>query len=171
MSQVAFPSQAWFDEYKDGINGHDEYNEKSSGWGVDFNGDFIFKMTDMPVDSLDIDAMPEELQEEMDQYISESGGDGYVGQAFVGLEDGECTEAYLIESEDEVDEGFVLSGTYETWVDLIKGNIGAVDGMMSGKFDLEGDMQKVLQYTDSATILTEIAGGVDAYFAHEEYGQ
>jgi putative sterol carrier protein len=169
MSQVAFPSQAWFDEYNDGINGHEEYNEKSSGWGVDFNGDFIFKMTDMPVDSLAIDAMPEELQNEMDQYVSEDGADGHVGQAFVGLEDGECTGARLIESTDEVDEGFMLTGTYDNWVELIRGNIGAVDGMMSGKFELDGDMQKVLQYTDSATLLTEIAGSVDAHFVHEEY--
>jgi hypothetical protein len=164
--QIVFPSQAWFDEYKEGINADTELSEE---WGVDFNGDFIFKMTDMPVDDLDRDAMPEDLIADLDAYVKESDSEGYVGYAFVALEAGNCPEARLIESPDEVDEGFVLSGTYDTWVDLIKGNIGAVDGMMSGKFDLEGDMQKVLQYTDSATRLTDIAGGVDAVFAHEEF--
>lgn len=169
--QISFPSQAWFDAYQEAINNHEEYREKSEGWGVDFNGDFIFKMTDMPVDDLDVDAMPEDLQEELDQYINETDAEGYVGHSYVGLEDGECTDAYLIEDPSEVDEGFMLTGTYENWVELVRGNIGAVDGMMSGKFELDGDMQKVLQYTDSATLLTEISNGVDAVFAHEEYGQ
>jgi hypothetical protein len=30
-------------------------------------------------------------------------------------------------------------------------------------------MQKILQYSDAATLLTECAGQVDSVFAHEEY--
>ena len=164
--EIVFPSQAWFDQYKNEVNGDAEYADVSEGWGVDFNGDFIFKMTDMPVDDIDEDALPADIEEELETYV-----DGGTGQAFVGLEDGECTEAYLIESADEVEEGFVLTGTYDNWVELIRGNIGAVDGLMSGKFELDGDMQKVLQYSDAATLLTEDAGKVDAVFAHEEYAK
>jgi len=164
--KIVFPSSAWFDSYQDGINADDELAED---WGVDFNGDFVFTMTDMPVDDLDRDAMPDELDEEIDAYIHETDSDGYTGHAYVALEAGNCDDARLIEDPSEVDYGFVLRGTYDTWVDLIKGNVGAVDGMMSGQFELEGDMQKVLQYTDSATRLTDIAGGVDAVFAHEEF--
>lgn len=167
--QIVFPSSEWFEEYQTVVNNDEDYEEKSAGWGVDFNGDFIFKMTEMPLDEIDVEAMPEDLQDQLDTYVNESGGDGHVGQAFVGLEDGKCTEARLIEDESEVDEGFKLTGTYDNWVELIRGNIGAVDGMMSGKFELDGDMQKVLQYTDAATRLTEDAGAVDAVFAHEEY--
>jgi putative sterol carrier protein len=169
MTQTVFPSSDWFEAYKQGINGDDEYSDLSAGWGVEFNGDFIFKMTDMPVEDLDLEAMPEDLQTELDQYINESETEGYVGYSFVALEDGECTAAELIEDPEGVEEGFVLAGTYDTWVDLINGDVGAVDGMMSGQFELDGDMQKVLQYTDSATRLTDIAGDVDAVFAHEEY--
>ena len=164
--EIIFPSQAWFDEYENKVNEDEEYADKSEGWGVDFNGDFIFKMTDMPIDDIDTDALPGDLQDELDTYV-----DGGTGQAYVGLEDGSCTDAYLIESEDEVDQGFVLTGTYDNWVELIRGNIGAVDGLMSGKFELDGDMQKVLQYSDAATLLTEDAGKVDAVFAHEEYAK
>ncbi|MFB6179363.1 MAG: SCP2 sterol-binding domain-containing protein [Halorientalis sp.] len=164
--EIVFPSQAWFDEYKNNVNADEEYADVSEGWGVDFNGDFIFKMTDMPIDDIDIDALPEDLQDELDQYVEDG-----VGQAFVGLADGECTDAFLIESADEVEEGFVLTGTYDNWVELIRGNIGAVDGLMSGKFELDGDMQKVLQYSDAATLLTENAGKVGGVFAHEEYAK
>ena len=169
--KIPFPSQEWFDAYKEAINNSDEYAESSEGWGVDFNGDFIFKVTNMPVDDLDIDAMPEDIQDELDEYIEEHDGEGYVGHSYVGLEDGECTGAELIHGPDDVDAGFILEGTYDNWVELTKGNIGAVDGMMSGKFDLDGDMQKVLQYTDSATLLTEVAAGINSEFAHEAYGK
>ncbi|WP_299264901.1 SCP2 sterol-binding domain-containing protein [Halorientalis sp.] len=165
---LMFPSSEWFDDYQQKVNSNEEYAEKSAGWGVDFNGDFIFKMTDMPLDEIDVEAMPEHLQEELDQYVTET-SEGHTGLSIVGLEDGECTEASLIESEDEVDNGFKLTGTYENWVELTRGNIGAVDGMMSGKFELDGDMQKILQYSDAATLLTECAGQVDSVFAHEEY--
>jgi len=169
--QIVFPSQDWFDAYREIVNDHDEYQEKSAGWGVDFNGNFIFKMTEMPIDDLDMDAMPEDLRTELDQYVNETGDEGYVGLSFVGLEDGECIEARLVESEAEVDNGFKLTGTYDSWVEMMEGEIGAVDGMMSGKFELDGDMQKVLQYSDSATLLTEAARDVDDVFAHEEYGK
>ncbi|MFB6166565.1 MAG: SCP2 sterol-binding domain-containing protein [Haloarculaceae archaeon] len=167
--KTVFPSKEWFAEYQEAVNADEKYVSASEGWGVDFNGDFIFKMTDMPLDEIDVDSMPEDLQDQMGTYVKETGGEGHVGLAFVGLEDGECTEARLIESADEVEEGFQLTGPYDNWVELIRGNIGAVDGMMSGKFELDGDMQKILQYTDAATRLTEDAGSVDAVFAHEEY--
>jgi putative sterol carrier protein len=170
MTETVFPSEEWFELYEDAINDHEEYNESSEGWGVEFNGDFSFKMPDMPGEDLDFDAMPDDIREEMETYVKETDTEGYVGHSFVQLEDGTCQGARLIESPDEVEEGFMLTGTYDNWVSLIQGDIGAVDGMMSGKFDLDGDMQKVLQYTDSATMLTEIAGSIDAVFAHEAFG-
>jgi putative sterol carrier protein len=166
---LLFPSQAWFAEYEDEINNDAEYEETSEGWGVDFNGHFVFKMTEMPIDEMDTDAMPEYLQEELDQYVQESDGEGYVGHAFCGLEGGECTGAYLIESPDEVDEGFLLSATTENWKSLLRQEQGVIDGLMGGDFELDGDMQKVLQYSDAAVRLTELAGEPDAEFADEKF--
>lgn len=166
---LIFPSQAWFAEYEDRINDDAEYAEKSEGWGTDFDGNFIFEMTEMPIDEMDVDAMPEYLQEELDTYVEETGGDGYVGHAFLGLEDGECTGARLVEDVDEVDPGFYLSATTETWKALLKQEVGIIDGMMSGDFDLDGDMQKILQYSDAAVRLTDIAGEIDAEFADERF--
>jgi putative sterol carrier protein len=165
--ETIFPSEAWFQEYKNKVNESEEYSEKSAGWGVDFDGDFIFKMTDMPVDEIDTSQLPEKVQEELEAYVHETDSEGYVGYSYVALEDGACSEAFLIESPAEVDNGFMYSGTYDTWIELMEGNVGAVDGLMSGKFDLDGDMQKILQYSDAATILTELAGSVDATYAHE----
>ncbi|MFQ3319296.1 MAG: putative sterol carrier protein [Natronomonas sp.] len=167
---IYFPSQAWFAAYKDRINENEAYAEQAADWGVDFNGDFIFEMRNMPVDDLDIDAMPDDLRSEIDQYVNEENG-VHVGYSFVGLEGGKCTDAYLIESPDEVDVGFRLTADNETWKDLMRGNLGVVDGMMSGHFDIEGDMQKVMQYSQAAVELTESAASIDAAFADETFSK
>lgn len=38
---------------------------------------------------------------------------------------------------------------------------------MTGRFDIVGDLQKVLQYSRTAVRLTETAAGIDAEFAGE----
>ncbi|EMA39464.1 sterol carrier protein [Halococcus morrhuae DSM 1307] len=166
---LLFPSQAWFAAYEEEINGDEEYADVSEGWGVDFNGHFVFEMTEMPVDELDVEAMPDYLQEELDTYLDETDDRGYVGHAFCGLEDGKCTGAYLVESPGEVDEGFLLSATTENWKALLEQEMGVIDGLMGGDFELDGDMQKILQYSDAAVKLTELAGEPDHEFADEKY--
>lgn len=166
MSELVFPSQAWFDEYRQAINDDDEYGEMASDWGVGFNGDFLFVTENMPVDEIDLDAAPDEIAEEMEEFV-----DGDTGYAFVGLEGGDCTEARLVSSPDDVDAGFILRGDLAVWKDLMRGDIGAIDGMMSGAFELEGDMNKVMQYSQAAAQLTEISAGIDCVFADEEYAE
>ena len=85
----------------------------------------------MPIDSLDTDPMPDSLAAELDRYVRE--GDGsYVGDAFLGLEGGECPAARLVEGPDEVDPGVTLTADKDTWKQLMAGEIGVVDGMMPG---------------------------------------
>jgi hypothetical protein len=40
---------------------------------------------------------------------------------------------------------------------------------MSGHFDIEGDMQKVMQYSQAAVQLTESAADIDAVYADDEF--
>ena len=91
-----FPSQGWFDEYREPINDDNAYAEAAADWGVDFDGDFVFEMREMPVDDLEAAAMPDGLAAEPDRYVSEEDGD-HVGYALLGLEGGECTDARLLE--------------------------------------------------------------------------
>lgn len=164
MSEVLFPSQAWFDEYKHAINENEEYGEAAADWGVGFDGDFLFITENMPIDGIDMDALPDDLREEMETYV-----DGDTGYTYVGLEGGNCTDAYLIEDPDDVQAGFILRADYDVWKQLLRGDIGAIDGMMSGKFELEGDMNKVMQYSQAAATLTDISAGIDASFVDETY--
>ena len=136
-----FPSQAWMEEYKDRLNESEEYGEQGAGWGVDFNGDFIFHI-------VADDRLPD------DRYF------------FIALEDGDCTAVREVEDLDEVEYGFIMRGSYSDWQKLNNGEMGAIDGMMSGVFDLEGDMQKVMQYSGAAVTMTEISSSIDTEYAY-----
>lgn len=166
---LVFPSQAWFAEYEKTINDDEEYESASDGWGDGFDGDFVFEMTKTPIDEMDVDTMPEYLQEELDQYVTKTDDRGYVGRAYCRLENQQCTSSRLVEDFDEVDTGFVLSATTEKWKSLLRQEQGIIDGLMGGDFELEGNMQKILQYSDAAVRLTDLSGSVDAEFADEKY--
>jgi putative sterol carrier protein len=138
---IQFPSEEWIVEWREQLNDNDEYAEKGQGWGVGFNGDFVFHIR---AD----DRLPE------DRYF------------FIALDDGTCTEAREIDSPDEVDAGFVYRGDYGDWVALNQGDIGPIDGMMSGVFDIEGDMQKVLQYSEAAVAMSETGQRIDTEYTY-----
>ncbi|WP_254534609.1 SCP2 sterol-binding domain-containing protein [Halomarina litorea] len=141
---LKLPSEAdeWISVWREHLNDSEAYAEKGTGWGVGFDGDFVFVIE--PDDTYPGDPV----------YL------------FVGLEDGRCTDAYEVGSPDEVDHGFVYRGPYTNWKGLVEGDVGAMDGLMSGKFDLDGDMQKVLQYSDAAVVMTENAAAIDTEFEY-----
>jgi putative sterol carrier protein len=138
---VPFPSEAWIQEWRERLNDNEEYAEAGQGWGVGFNGDFVYHVR---AD----DRLPEDV------YF------------FIGLEDGECTEAYQIDDPEEVDAGFIYRGDYSDWLALNQGDIGPIDGMMSGVFDIEGDMQKVLQYSEAALVMNETGREIDTEYTY-----
>ena len=136
-----FPSEEWIAEWRERLNDDEEYAEKGQGWGAEFNGDFVFHIR---AD----DRLPD------DHYF------------FIGLEDGTCTEARRIDDPDEVDAGFVYRGDYSDWVALNRGDVGPIDGMMSGVFDIEGDMQKVLRYSEAAVAMSETGRELDTDYQY-----
>ena len=138
---IPFPSEEWIAEWRERLNDDEEYAEKGQGWGAEFNGDFVFHVR---AD----DRLPD------DHYF------------FIGLKDGTCTEARGIDDPDEVDPGFVYRGDYSDWVALNQGDIGPIDGMMSGVFDIEGDMQKVLQYSEAAVVMSETGRELDTDYQY-----
>lgn len=141
---LAFPSDGdeWISEYGALLDENDAYDDAGEGWGVDFDGDFLFVVE--PDDAFE----------------------GPPARFFLGLEDGACTDAYAVEDPDDEEYGFVFRGPYTNWKKLFVGDLGPVDGMMSGQFDVEGDMQKVLRYSDAAIEMTETGREIDTEFEY-----
>ncbi|MCX2817749.1 SCP2 sterol-binding domain-containing protein [Haladaptatus sp. F3-133] len=148
---VDFPSDGWIDEWKAQLNDNDEYAEKASDWGVGWNGDFIFTI---------------EVDDEAKEKFPELVGDNDKVQYFIGLEGGECTGAYQVDDLEDVDYGFEIIGPYENWKKLANGEIGAIDSLMSGQFELNGDMQRVMQYSDGAVEMVETATDIETNFVY-----
>lgn len=141
---ITLPDEAdeWIQAWQDELNASDAYSDAGSGWGDGFDGSFLFHIR------------PDGEYDGDDVYL------------YVDLEDGECTAAEQVASEDAVEWGFAYRGDYADWKALVHGELGAIDGLMSGKFDLDGDMQKVLQYSEAAIVMTENAAAVDTEFAY-----
>lgn len=136
---VQFPSDEWFEKLKEKLNNNDTYNEEATGWGTDFNGDFI--LTINPGDGLS----------ETVQY-------------YVGLYDGECTEVYEVDDPGKEDNGFEMVGDYSSWKQLVQGQLGPIEGIMSGDFELKGSMNTLLKYQDASTTFVETCSEIDSEF-------
>ena len=55
-------------------------------------------------------------------------------------------------------------GKYSNWVKLIKGEIDPIQGLMTGKFKLDGSMMKIMRYTNAAKEMVNTAKMVDTQF-------
>lgn len=56
-----FPSREWLEAYQAALNDNEVYREVSEGWGVDFAGDFVFEITDVPVTETTVGDLPADL--------------------------------------------------------------------------------------------------------------
>ena len=134
-----FPSDEWFEELGDRLNANETYGEQAEGYGVDFNGDYIFT-------------------------VGAGGGLPETHHYFIGLEDGDCTGTRPVDNPAEVDHGFQLSGPYENWKNLVRGEMGAIEGIMGGDFELDGDMNTLLKFQDAATTFVDTCSEIETEF-------
>lgn len=228
-----WPTSAWLERYRDALNDNESLTEKGAGWGVDWNGDFVFEIRDVPVQERTIGDLPEDIwgvlevaMEQLDEEtlatvvdtapdevradiearegplheraiaelretplvdapdrlwpeferllpdihrkllddLEENVTDDGTVYAFVGLEDGRCTGVDVLDAADERAHGMRLHGPYGGWTELMTGDLSIVQAIMSGKLDLDGDMNRVLQYTDASIEMTETAAALDKEF-------
>jgi len=142
-----FMSEEWLELYKVALNGNEAYAKAASWW----TGDFIF-------------------------IVRASGNLDHDVMAFIGLTHGKCTGVKPILSEDEFevvgpDEKasnadkiaveYTYEANYETWLQILKGDLDPVRGLLSGKAKIVGNMAKVLKATDAAKELVRTATLVD----------
>ena len=145
-----FLSEEWLDLYKDALNANEAYAKAASWW----TGDFVFIVR--AAGNLDHDVM-----------------------AFIGLTHGKCTGVKSISGEDEYEvvkpgenvsssEKLAVEYTYEanydTWVQILKGDLDPIRGLLSGQSKIQGEMAKVLKATDAAKELVRTATLIDTEY-------
>ncbi len=75
--------------------------------------------------------------------------DGTSTKLYIDLWHGKCRKAY--EVTDEVPETeFVMSGPYSNWKLVAEKKLDPIQGLMTGKFKLKGDMAKIMRATKAA---------------------
>ena len=141
---ITLPSEAnkWITEWRKQLNQNETFQQAASGWGVDFNGTFLFEIE--PDENYDGDPL----------YF------------FVDLVDGRCTRAEQIEKPTSENFGFRFYGPATHWKHLIQGGLDPVEGRREEKFELDGDIQKVLEYSKAIQAMTENAHYIETDFEY-----
>jgi putative sterol carrier protein len=162
QAMAIFMTKAWMDEYRKMVNQNKEYKDSAKGWGVGFNGDFIFQVEKIPLDKIPTKALPADVAKEMKEYIVN--GTSYM---VLQLKDGECTGAYPIKDPKQVKVGFVMKGPYENWKKLARAQVDPIKALLARQFVLEGDMAKIMKYAKAANLLAATSAATKTEFPDE----
>jgi len=125
---MKFGTPEWATAYCKALNENENYKDAAGpdGFPPDgWEGDFLF-------------------------VINPSGNLDHEIRMFVGLYHGECTGARILDEGEETDAEFEYSGSYDSWVQVLKKELDPIRGLLAGKFKLKGDMAKVLRATRAA---------------------
>jgi putative sterol carrier protein len=131
-----FPSEEWVNLFKDAVNSNAAYEDAAKTW----EGDFLFVV--QPDSTLKEQAV-----------------------LYVDLWHGKCRGVAFLPSGETKQTAFVYEGPYGNWVKLIKKEIDPIQGLLTGKFKLKGDMLKVLRAVRAAKELVDTASKVPTEFA------
>jgi putative sterol carrier protein len=132
---ATFPSEEWIELFKDSVNANAAYEDAAKTW----EGDFLFII------------QPDSALREQAVF-------------YVDLWHGKCREVALLKSSESKETAFIYEGPYGNWVRLINREIDPIQGLLTGKFKLKGDMLKVLRAVRAAKELVETASRVPTEF-------
>lgn len=118
---MTFPSDEWGKAFADQLNSSEAYARSAKDW----EGDFVFII-------------------EPDKSYPE---EAYL---FVGLYHGNCTGTAIMASENEREAQFIIRAPYANWRKVIDGKLDPIQGMMTRKLKLKGNMMKIMRYPKAA---------------------
>jgi putative sterol carrier protein len=134
---LRFPSDAWIKALADKLNLSPSYERSAKSW----EGDFTFII-------------------EPDEHYDDT------AYLYLGLYHGKSTGAELMGDQDEKDVQFTIRAPYGTWRKVVEGQLDPIQGLMTRRLKLDGDMMMIMRYPKAAqeiiactkTIPTEFAG-------------
>jgi len=136
---VLYPSQEWCDEWKKLINADEAITKTGAKWGVSFNGDWLFVLTP-------------------------GGGLEETAYVFLAASAGRCSEARMLSDPEEVEPGFVVTGTYPDYRSVVQGEKDFLALVVKGVFKVKGDMLKIMQNAKFIRAVANSISRIDSEF-------
>jgi putative sterol carrier protein len=116
-----FPSDAWIQALREHLNASSSYERAAKDW----EGDFVF-------------------------VVEPNGTGGPPQYLFLGLYHGRCTEAAMLTEASERVTEFTISAPLATWRLVVEGKLDPIQGLMTKKLKLQGNMMKIMRYPKAA---------------------
>jgi putative sterol carrier protein len=132
---IRFPSDEWIKELRRQLNASDVYRRSAKGW----EGDIVFII-------------------DPDDAYSQT------AYLFLGLFHGQSTGAAMVGSADERPAEFVIRAPFSTWRRVIEGKLDPIQGMMTRKLKVTGDIMKIMRYPKAASEIVSCCAFVPTDF-------
>lgn len=132
---LKFPSDEWIKELSTRLNASESYERSARDW----EGDFIFVVE------------PDEAYRD-------------TAYLFLGLLHGKSPDAAVLASQDDRESEFVIHAPFSTWRQVIEGKLDPIQGMMTRKLKLMGNMMKVMRYPKAAKEIVDCCALVPTDF-------
>ncbi len=86
---------------------------------------------------------------------------------FMDLWHGDCRSVRLVPREAGENGDYVLTGGFERWESVLKGELDVVKAMMQGKIKLKGALPEIVRYVKASIRLVELAAQIETRFQTE----
>jgi len=116
-----FPSDEWIKELSRLLNESETYERSAKDW----EGDFVF------------------VVEPDDAYPK-------TAYLFLSLHHGKSPDAAMLANQDDREAEFVIRAPFSTWRKVIEGTLEPIQGMMTRKLKLTGNLMKIMRYPKAA---------------------
>lgn len=135
-----FPTDAWFQAFRERIQASATYRDAASTW----EGEIAFRVQADPSRGIPRDVY-----------------------AILDLWHGECRSARVVDAETAERAPYLIRATYTRWKDVLAGDLDPVKGMMQGKLKVRGNLPTILRYVSAAHELVRLTGEVDTTYPDE----
>ncbi len=140
MAEISFLSEEWLQRFKEEVQNSPSYKEAAKTWEGDI--------------TLVVQADPQ-VGIEADLHI------------YMDLWHGDCRDMRLVSKEEGESAKFVITGQYDRWKQVAKGELEPIKGMMQGKLKLKGDLPYIVRYVQAAKELVTCTSKIPARFPDE----
>ena len=132
---IQFATEQWLKELANQLNQSEAYERSAKDW----EGEFLF--------------------------IAEPDGDHPEPVLmFLGLYHGKCTGAAVVASETERQTEFTIRAPFSVWRQVVEGKLDPIQGMMTRKLKLQGNMMKIMRYPKAAKEIVACCAKVPTEF-------